>query len=214
VFRTKVKVCGLTRPEDAIYAARAGADFLGVVLVPDTPRFQEPEQAKVILKGIQLPTVVVIANLSRLDTLRAAEIVGADVIQLHGEESPEWVAELRQGGPWEIWKALRVRTPRELRADLERYVPVVDGLVLDGWDPVKRGGTGVAFSWKEVAEVREEVPVDVRLVVAGGLTPENVGEAVTKLRPDVVDVSSGVERRPGIKDHPLVEAFIRSERGE
>jgi len=209
-----VKVCGLTRTGDAIHAARAGADFLGVVLVPNTPRFQTPEQAKLTLNGIRLPTVVVMADLGRFDAVQAAEIVGADVIQLHGEEPPELVAELRQDGPWEVWKALRLRNASELRVGLARYGPVVDGLVLDGWHPEKRGGTGVAFSWEEVAEVRGEVPEGLLLVIAGGLTAENVCEAVVRLRPDVVDVSSGVEERPGIKDQRMVETFIRNVRGE
>ena len=211
---TKVKVCGLTRSEDAVHAEKAGADFLGVVLVPDTPRFQTPEQAKVTLSGIVMPTVVVVADLGRSDTIRVAEMVGADVIQLHGEESPELVSALSQDGPWEVWKALRVRDASDLRAGLECYGSVADGLLLDAWHPEKSGGTGVVFSWEEVAEVRGEVSEDLRFVVAGGLTPENVREAVVRLRPDVVDVSSGVEQRPGVKDQWKVETFIRNVRGE
>jgi len=206
---TKVKICGLTRREDAIHAAGAGADFLGVVLVPNTPRFQTPKEARALLDGIQLPAVIVVANLDLPDLMEAAEIVGAGVIQLHGDESPELVTELREAGPWEVWKALRVRGRADVRDKLARYGEVANGVLLDGWDPDKIGGTGVAFSWEDVAGVRDAFPPGLLLAVAGGLGPENVHDAVTMLRPQLVDVSSGVEEGLGIKDPSLVEAFIR-----
>jgi len=206
---TKVKICGLTRREDAIHAAGAGADFLGVVLVPNTPRFQTPKEARALLDGIQLPAVIVVANLDLPDLMEAAETVGAGVIQLHGDESPELVTELREAGPWEVWKALRVRGRADVRDKLARYGEVANGVLLDGWDPDKIGGTGVAFSWEDVAGVRDAFPPGLLLAVAGGLGPENVHDAVTMLRPQLVDVSSGVEEGLGIKDPSLVEAFIR-----
>jgi phosphoribosylanthranilate isomerase len=209
---TKVKICGLTRRKDAIHAAGAGADYLGVVLVPNTPRFQTPKEARALLDGIQLPSVIVVANLEFPHLMGIAETVGATVIQLHGDEPPELVTELREAGPWEVWKALRVRGQAHVREDLVRYGEVAHGVLLDGWDPEKIGGAGVAFSWEEVAGVREAVPSDLLLVVAGGLGPENVHDAVTRLRPHVVDVSSGVEEGLGIKDPSRVEAFIRSVR--
>lgn len=212
MFETKVKICGLTRRKDALHAAEAGADFLGVVSVPNTPRFQTPEEARALLDGIQLPSVIVVANLDLPRLMGAAEIVGAAVIQLHGDEPPDLVSELREGGPWEVWKALRVRGQADVREELARYGEVADGLLLDGWHPEKSGGAGVAFSWDGAVGVRDSLPPGLLFGVAGGLSPENVCEAMRRLRPHLVDVSSGVEEGPGVKDPSRVEAFIRSVR--
>ncbi len=212
VSKTKVKICGLTRRADALHAAEAGADYLGVVLVPNTPRARTPAEAKALLDGIQVPSVIVVADLALSDLRTVAEEVGADVIQLHGDETPEMVTELRQTGAWGIWKALRVRGWSEVMDGLARFGGVVDGLLLDGWHPEKTGGTGKPFPWGEVAEVRDAYPPGLVLVAAGGLRPDNVREAVIKLRPHVVDVSSGVEERPGKKDQAQVEEFIREVR--
>ena len=195
-------------------AAEAGADYLGVVLVPGSPRFQTPEEARALLDGIQVPTAIVLANMDLPRILRAARVVGPSVIQLHGDESPELVSQLRLEGEWELWKALGVRDQADVNTALVRYGELVDGLLLDAWHPEKRGGTGGSFSWKEVAGIRGAIPEDLLLVVAGGLVPENVREAVTSLRPHVVDVSSGVERRPGVKDRSRVEEFLRNARAE
>ena len=206
--KTKVKICGLTRRVDALHAAEAGADYLGVVLVPNTPRARTPAEAKALLDGIQVPSVIVVADLALSDLRRAAEVVGASVIQLHGDETPDLVTELRQTGAWEVWKALRVRGWPDVMEGLARFGGVVDGLLLDGWHPEKTGGTGKPFPWGEVAEIRDAYPPGLVLVAAGGLRPDNVREAVIKLRPQVVDVSSGVEESPGIKNQVQVEKFI------
>jgi len=208
--KVKVKICGLTRRVDAMDAVEAGADFLGVVLVPDTPRARTPKEARALLADTGVPSVIVVADLGPSEIREAAEMVGASIIQLHGEESPEVVMELHEAGPWKVWKALRVRGQADLMEGLARFGEVADGLLLDAWHPGRRGGTGVRFSWEEVAEVRTAVPPRLLLVAAGGLAPDNVREAVITLRPQVVDVSSGVEERPGIKDRIRVEAFIRS----
>ncbi|MFH1763997.1 MAG: phosphoribosylanthranilate isomerase [Gemmatimonadota bacterium] len=209
VSDTKVKICGLTRRADALHAAGAGADYLGVVLVPNTPRARTAEEARELLDGIQAPSVIVVADLAVSSVTVLADRVGASVIQLHGDEPPEFVEDLRRAGPWEVWKSLRVRRLADVMEGLARFGGVVDGVLLDGWHPRKRGGTGTPFSWEEVAEVRDGFPPGVALVVAGGLGVDNVNEAVVRLRPQVVDVSSGVEESPGIKDRLRVEAFIR-----
>jgi phosphoribosylanthranilate isomerase len=212
VSDTKVKICGLTRRVDALHAAEVGADYLGVVLVPNTPRARTPEEARALLDGVQVPSVIVVANLALSEVKGAVERVGASVIQLHGDEPPELVMKIREAGPWEVWKALRVRGRADVVEGLARFGEVADGLLLDGWHPEKAGGTGTPFPWEEVAEVLEDLPPGLLLVVAGGLGPDNVHEAVIGLRPQVVDVSSGVEERPGIKDRFRVEAFIRNVR--
>lgn len=212
VQKTSVKVCGLTRREDALHAAGKGAEYLGVVLVADTPRFRTPKEAKDVLSGVAARSVIVVANQDVEVVSSAAEIVGPDVIQLHGEESPEFVEILRGQGPWAVWKAVKVQSPDDLVKGISRFGKVVDGLLLDTWHPTKGGGTGMAFSWEAVADVRDKVPDGLLLGVAGGLTPENVPQAVAHLRPHVVDVSSGVEKEPGIKSPSRVEDFIRNAR--
>jgi phosphoribosylanthranilate isomerase len=152
------------------------------------------------------------------DLSAAAETVGADVIQLHGAESPEMVECLGNAGPWKVWKAIRVRTSEDVREAVTKYSGVAQGIVLDGWHPGKLGGTGAPFSWEEVSRIRDDLPPELELVVAGGLRPENVQEVILRFRPQIVDVSSGVEVEPGIKDRNRVEAFIsrvrRGRRGE
>lgn len=207
-----VKICGLTRAEDARLAAEAGADYLGVVLVPETPRAVTPERGRDVVSGLEPPVVAVVADLEVARAAETAGVVGAQVIQLHGEESPLYLAELRTRGPWELWKALSVRGVEDVRRGLEAYAGVADGIVLDGWHPSRKGGTGVAFSWKDVSELRGSFPQGLRLVAAGGLDPGNVEEAIRVLEPHVVDVSSGVEEAPGVKSPERVKAFILSVR--
>ncbi len=205
---TKVKICGLTSREDALEAAAAGADFLGVVSVAGSPRFRTPREAGSLAQGLGAPLVIVLADRTLEEAVEAAATSGARVVQLHGQEGPEFVDVLRDAGPWNVWKALRVRGPEDVRAGLTAYRGSADGILLDGWHPRQRGGTGVRFPWDAVAELRGEVPAGVLFGVAGGLSPENVSAAVTRLRPDLVDVSSGVEEKPGKKSRARVRAFI------
>jgi phosphoribosylanthranilate isomerase len=115
-------------------------------------------------------------------------------------------------GDWKIWKALRVRDPGGLAEAVAPWLGLVDGLLLDGWHPDLPGGAGVRFDWNRAAAFRSNLPGGLLFVAAGGLTPENVTEVLPLLRPDVVDVSSGVETAPGIKDPRAVRAFIQAVR--
>lgn len=207
-----VKICGLTRREDALAAADAGADLLGVVVVPSSPRAVSVEAARAIGEGIDVPLALVTADRDPHELAREAREVGAEVLQLHGKESSGDVERLRDAGDWALWKAVRIREAGDLEEALRRFGGLVDAIHLDGWHPRRLGGTGIRFPWNEVARVRDRIPDGMTLVAAGGLTPENVGEAVQLLRPDVVDVSSGVEARPGIKDPTKLMAFIRAAR--
>jgi phosphoribosylanthranilate isomerase len=204
----KVKICGLTRREDAVLAWRAGADFLGVVLVPDTPRYRTPQEAGRILRDLPVQGVVVGADLSPEEAASSALEAGASVVQLHGGETPEVVARVREAGPWRVWKACRVRHAEDVREALNRYADAADGLLLDGWHPNRLGGSGRTFSWADVAGADLVFPEHLIKILAGGMSPANVVEAVNALRPKVVDVSSGVEKSLGIKDAAKVTQFI------
>jgi len=214
VGRPKVKVCGITRREDALDAAEAGADYLGVVLVSGTPRARLPVDVPKMFDGIQVPRVIVVAGMSVSAVARAAEVAHASVVQLHGDEGPGEVAALRGLGPWRIWKALRVRGRDELLSGLAGFGDLVDGVLLDAWHPTRLGGTGRVLSWEGLQGVRETLREGVELIVAGGLRPDNVQGAIETLRPHVVDVSSGVEKAVGIKDPRLVARFLARVRSE
>jgi phosphoribosylanthranilate isomerase len=209
----RVKIDGLTRFEDARHAAASGADYLGAILSDGFQRSVAPAVARDFLAPGGPPLVGVFVDPTVTDALERAAVSGASVLQLHGEETPELLDELRSRPELSVWKAVRPRSADELRRALDRYVGHAHGLLLDGWHPRLRGGAGVRFDWELVARVRDQLPDDLLLIAAGGLTPDNVAAAVAALAPDVVDVSSGVETAPGRKDSHKVEAFIRAARG-
>jgi phosphoribosylanthranilate isomerase len=206
---TAVKVCGLTRHEDARVATEAGAAFLGAVFAPGGRRTVTPEAARVIFGDLPARRVGVFVDAPLEELEAAARAAGLHVLQLHGDETPELAAELRARG-WTVWKALRPRTGAEFAAEAPRWAGSVDALLLDGFSTAARGGTGASFPWTDVAAHRDALPAGVRLIAAGGLRPDNVAEAAGILRPDVVDVSSGVEFSPGIKDADAIRRFIHA----
>jgi phosphoribosylanthranilate isomerase len=206
-----VKVCGLMRREDAEVADAAGAAYLGAILAPGYRRSVTASAAHVIFRGFQARPVGVFVDADG-DALRsAAESAGLHVVQLHGDEAPELADRVRAAG-YEVWKAVRVRGADDVSAAIRRYAGAVDALLLDGYDPSAAGGTGTRFDWTAIAARLGELPDGLRVVAAGGLRPENVAEAARVLRPHAVDVSSGVESGPGIKDPAAVRAFIRAVR--
>ena len=204
-----VKICGLTRLQDAAAAARAGADYLGMIASEGFARSVPWSQGPAMALETGLPVVAVVVNepLDRLVEL--AEATGAHVLQLHGDEPPELLDALRERGPWKLWKCLRVRTEEEVPEGIRSFGSVADGLLLDGWHPEHRGGSGVRFPWDLLEAQRDAFPQSLDFIAAGGLTPENVAQAVRRMRPDIVDVSSGVEIETGIKDPARLRAFIK-----
>lgn len=206
----RIKICGLTRRQDAEAAARLGASYLGTVLVRSSPRYVEPEVARRLTEGLGVSGVAVVADRTPAEVAELARRAGSVIVQLHGDETPDTVSELRALGSWKVWKALRIEGRGDLERVLSSWVGVVDGLLLDGRSRAGLGGTGTRFRWEEVCPVLGEIRGRVAIVAAGGLTPENVVRAVSLLGPDVVDVSSGVETSPGRKDPALLRAFIRS----
>lgn len=209
-----VKICGITTPEDALVAQELGADYLGMILSQGFSRSILPDEAVDIGLVAETPLVAVLVDESLDEAQRLAELSGASVIQLHGEENVEYVEELRRRGMWTIWKAVRVRDPEDVTRAVEGLGTSVDGLLLDGWHPDRPGGSGVSFSWEGVRVMRDQIPSALKVIVAGGLTPGNVADAVRVLRPDVVDVVSGVELNIRRKDPELIGAFVRNARGE
>ncbi|MBF0190437.1 MAG: phosphoribosylanthranilate isomerase [Magnetococcales bacterium] len=199
-MRPRVKICGITRIADALAAVAAGADALGFVFYPGSKRYIAPEGVARIVE--RLPPFVTITGLfvnAPAEEIRAtAARCRLDVIQLHGDESPEACL----GLPGRVIKAVRVGEAEDLTG-LERFP--VQGLLLDAKVADHYGGSGRVFDWSLIAGYRAPLP----LILAGGLNPENVFQAVRQVNPYAVDVSSGVESAPGIKDHDKMAQFIR-----
>lgn len=209
---TRVKICGLTRLEDAVAAAEVGADYLGIIASRGFGR-SVPPGFGALVAGETGRSVVAVTVDEPLDAVVAvAGASRAAVLQLHGREHPDHLRRLRRRGPWKLWKAGRVRTLDEARRFVDRYAGVADGLLLDGWHPHLPGGTGTRVPWSAVESLGERIPDRVEFVLAGGLTPESVGEALARVAPDTVDVSSGVEVAPGRKDPARIRAFVQAAR--
>ena len=196
-----VKICGITRAEDAKAAVDAGAQALGFVFWPDSPRFIEPDRARAIVA--QLPPFVtpvgIFVNQPAEYVSAVADLVGLGAVQLHGDEQPSFLEGVRRP----VIKAVPVGNSDERGIDVW---PSRVTLLLDVHDPVKRGGTGRTIDWSAAAKIAATRPS----MLAGGLTPENVGEAIHAVRPFGIDVSSGVECQPGVKDGGLMKALFEA----
>lgn len=210
--RLEVKICGLTRREDAEVAASRGADYLGMVLSEGYRRSVAHFDIGSLLAGLAPTGVAVLVDETVEHAEELARLAGAGVIQLHGSEPPEMVAELAAQGSWRLWKAVRAREPDDVRRTVDRYGAWVEAILVEGWLEGVVGGGGARLSRERVGSLRELVPPPLRVVLAGGLTPDNVARAVDHFRPHVVDVSSGVEVAAGRKSPDLVARFIRKAR--
>jgi len=216
-----VKICGITDLEDAHCAAEAGADFLGFIFYPPSARYVTPEQAGDIIRAIRVefgdasPRCVGVFVDEPAEAVRAViDAAGLDLVQLHGAESPAEVAAL---APY-AFKALRPQTLTEAQEAMENYLtttslsppstvyrlPSTPELLIDAYHPQEKGGTGLAADMTIARWLAERC----RLLLAGGLTPENVADAIAQVRPWGVDVSSGVEATKGKKDYAKVRAFV------
>lgn len=199
-MRTRIKICGITRPEDGLAAARLGADAIGLVFYPPSPRAVSVIQAKLIVKSLP-PFVTVVGlfvNEERSVIEQTLNEVSLDLLQFHGDEAPQDCEGF--GKPW--IKAIRMRQDIDLMA-MARVYASASGLLLDTYQAGVVGGTGQTFDWSKVPQ-----SLTGRVILAGGLNSENVTQAVQQLRPYAVDVSGGVEESKGIKDAAKIDAFI------
>ena len=202
---TRIKICGITNLDDGLEAIAAGVDALGFVFVPNTPRYITPSQAKLVIK--QLPPFITNVGLFVDNEIGEIEDIvnhcKLDAVQLHGNESPEMCTQIRF--QTKVIKSFHVKKELQvLRNEIENYR--VDAYLLDTFIKGKAGGTGQTFDWR-IAEGLSQ-----RIILAGGLTPDNIGTAIAQLQPYGVDVSSGVEKSPGKKDTNKIYSFVRQVR--
>ena len=200
--KVKVKICGITNWTDARRAVEAGVQFLGFNFYRPSPRYIEPAAARRIIRRLpdSIAAVGVFVNEPEANMLAIARRVGLDYLQLHGDEPPEQVARLKREIP--VIKAVRVRDsfrPKQLDS-----FGRASAILLDGFDARRHGGTGKTFNWN----LARGSNGSRRIFLAGGLTPENVAEAIRVARPYAVDVCSGVEARPGRKDPARIVALM------
>ena len=201
-MRTRVKICGITRPEDALAVSSAGADAIGLVFYDKSPRNVTVEQARAICAVIPpfVSVVGLFVNASRAQVQTVLDYVPLSLLQFHGSESPEDCGGYRL--PY--IKAVAMKGDIDLVAETRRF-PDASGYLLDAHLPDIFGGGGVVFDWSRLPE-----SLDKPLILAGGLTPENIASAIRQVKPYAVDVSSGVEESKGIKSQASILAFIES----
>jgi phosphoribosylanthranilate isomerase len=202
---TEIKICGITRLEDALCAAECGADAVGFIFHPASPRYMTPERAMAIIARLPegIATVGVFVNRKKEVVEQTAEACGLDLIQLHGDESPAYCRQFPSG---RVIKAVSPGTPEEVRA-LDLYD--IRAFLVDARDTGRYGGTGKRSDWELAIKIREAHP----LILAGGLDPENIEEALAAVAPHAVDINSGCELAPGIKDHDRMRRIIGMIRG-
>jgi phosphoribosylanthranilate isomerase len=199
------KICGITRIEDALAAVDAGADAIGFVFYAKSSRAVSVEQARAIIAALPpfVTTVGLFVNISRCELTEILEIVPLDLLQFHGDETPEDC----DGYHRPYIKALRVQAGDDIAASCRTYSRA-SGILLDTYVAGVPGGTGEAFDWSLIPQTLSKP-----IILAGGLTPDNVAQAIAQVRPYAVDVSGGVEMSKGIKDHDRIRAFMHAVRG-
>ncbi|BAY33847.1 N-(5'-phosphoribosyl)anthranilate isomerase [Nostoc carneum NIES-2107] len=198
----RIKICGITQPQQSVAIASLGATALGFICVPTSPRYVNVQQIQAAVAPLpeQIDKIGVFANSSIPEITQTVVESNLTSVQLHGNESPEFCQQLRQALPSvEIIKALRIRSHEHLQQVTE-YTNYIDTLLLDAYHPQHLGGTGQTLDWTMLQQFRPGCP----WFLAGGLTPDNILDALSLVKPNGIDLSSGVERKPGDKDLDLV----------
>lgn len=202
--QTKVKICGITNLEDARFASGAMVDYLGFIFVESSPRYIDPEKAGAIVNWVEGPEKVGVFMDQPLDDVNVlAKFSGIDLVQLHGNETIEYCQLIEKP----IIKVIHVgesSTKEEIETQVALYSEVADFLLFDTKANGKFGGTGITFDWSLLNEIADDIP----FFLAGGLNPENVTEAIKTVRPFAVDLNSGVEEVPGLKDFEKIEKLM------
>ncbi len=196
----QVKICGITSPEQALMVQQAGADALGLVIYSKSSRYVDIQRAAEI-RGVIGPEALAVVLLVNADAATVKQVIAEvkpDLLQFHGDESPEFCQQF--GFPF--IRAIRMREGLDLAAEVASY-NAEGGFLFDAWSDDQYGGTGHQFDWSRLPAQR-----DYKLILAGGLRPDNVADAVAQVRPYMVDVSGGVESSPGIKDEQKVTIFV------
>jgi len=207
---TDIKICGLTRSVDAEYADAAGVEYLGVIFAGG-PRERTPMQARDTLAGRRARKAGVFADQAEEVIASVVELVGLDVVQLHGRVDAGRVERVRAATGREVWAVVRT-SDGALPEHVDELADASDALLIDAHVAGQLGGSGVRVPWDRLGESLDALDYHPRIVLAGGLTPENVAEAIDLVAPNVVDISSGVESSPGIKDHARLRAFVAAVR--
>ncbi|WP_407061118.1 MULTISPECIES: phosphoribosylanthranilate isomerase [Acinetobacter] len=205
-MRTRAKICGITRVEDVHAVVNSGADAIGFVFYPLSPRSVSAEQASVLVQAIApyVQVVGLFVNSSAREIQAILNTVALDILQFHGDESPEQCQSIAQqvGRRW--YKAIQVKPGLDVVAEIQKYQQAgASAVLLDAWHPELKGGTGHSFDWSSFPQL------DIPLILAGGLNPDNIEDAIHTTAAFAVDVSGGVESAKGIKDQQLIERFMQ-----
>ena len=204
----KVKICGITNLPDAVFSVKEGADALGFNFYPKSPRYIAPFAAAEVISSLprEILLVGVFVNETIDNIVEIAASAGLNAVQLHGDEGPDFVRELRKVSDLKIIKALRVK-PGFKPSDAEKYP--ADAILLDAFSASEYGGTGETFDWEVAKSVKQFTK---ELLLAGGLTPENIANAIRSVAPAAVDACSGLEKSKGVKDYAKIKAFMENAR--
>ncbi len=205
-MRTRTKICGITRVEDVHAVVQSGADAIGWVFYPPSPRHVSIEQAAILIQHVPayVQTVGLFVNASLEQIQDVLSAVPLDLIQFHGDETPEQCQYIAQQVQRRWYKAIQVKPDLDLVQTIKQYQQAgASAMLLDAWHPQLKGGTGHSFDWSQFPKL------DIPLILAGGLKPENVEDAIKTTGAYAVDVSGGVESAKGIKDQQLIEQFMQ-----
>jgi phosphoribosylanthranilate isomerase len=204
-MRTRIKICGITSVQDGLLAVEAGADAIGLVFYPPSPRHVSVAQAAVIASAIPafITRVALFVNPTRAQVEEVIRETQIDLLQFHGDESADFCESFSR--PY--IKAIRMNPEADWQGEVATH-PRASGILLDAYHPEVPGGVGETFDWDVLSGLERDYP----LILAGGLTPENVAQAIHQVQPYAVDVSSGVEASKGVKSGPLCEAFAKQVR--